>query len=79
MKEKFLVLIFTFTALAAFTVSASAQRNVTPAIDRDPLLEADAKHNWTSPVRPSHRSRKHTNRFCCGLRKLTLLIPSSHR
>jgi len=45
MKEKFLALIFTFTALAAFTVSASAQRNVTPAIDRDPLLEADAKHN----------------------------------
>jgi outer membrane protein assembly factor BamD (BamD/ComL family) len=23
----------------------SAQRNVTPAVDRDPLLEADAKHN----------------------------------
>jgi len=25
--------------------SAIAQRNVTPAIDRDPLMEADAKHN----------------------------------
>jgi outer membrane protein assembly factor BamD (BamD/ComL family) len=24
---------------------ASAQRNVTPAIDRDPILEQDAKHN----------------------------------
>ncbi|HEY2866732.1 MAG TPA: outer membrane protein assembly factor BamD [Pyrinomonadaceae bacterium] len=24
---------------------ATAQRNVTPAIDRDPVLEADAKHN----------------------------------
>ena len=25
--------------------SVAAQRNVTPAIDRDPVLEADAKHN----------------------------------
>jgi len=25
--------------------SVMAQRNVTPAIDRDPLMEADAKHN----------------------------------
>src|SRR6187399_56425 len=25
--------------------SASAQRNVTPAIERDPVLEADANHN----------------------------------
>ena len=25
--------------------SANAQRNVTPAIERDPVLEADAKHN----------------------------------
>jgi outer membrane protein assembly factor BamD (BamD/ComL family) len=30
---------------AAFGGSAIAQRNVTPAIERDPLLEKDAKHN----------------------------------
>ncbi|MFL6468831.1 MAG: hypothetical protein ACJ72Z_12805 [Pyrinomonadaceae bacterium] len=29
----------------AFCVPAFAQRNVTPAIDRDPVLEKDAKHN----------------------------------
>jgi outer membrane protein assembly factor BamD (BamD/ComL family) len=32
-------------AVFVLTVNASAQRNVTPAIDRDPILEADAKHN----------------------------------
>ncbi|MEQ1764701.1 MAG: outer membrane protein assembly factor BamD [Pyrinomonadaceae bacterium] len=31
--------------LLLFTVSTSAQRNIDPAIDRDPVLEADAKHN----------------------------------
>lgn len=32
--------------IAAFFVTASvAQRNIDPAIDRDPILEADAKHN----------------------------------
>ncbi|MEO5858239.1 MAG: outer membrane protein assembly factor BamD [Pyrinomonadaceae bacterium] len=36
-----LVLLFTATL---FT-QASAQRNIDPAIDRDPVLEADAKHN----------------------------------
>lgn len=41
--KKFLL---TFTAvLTIFGSTASAQRNVTPAIDRDPVLEADAKHN----------------------------------
>ncbi len=40
-KRVFIFLI----AIAALGVSASAQRNVTPAIDRDPLLEADALHN----------------------------------
>ncbi|MEP6947357.1 MAG: hypothetical protein ABJA02_15670, partial [Acidobacteriota bacterium] len=29
----------------ATVASVSAQRNVTKAIDRDPLMEADAKHN----------------------------------
>ncbi|MBP6004342.1 MAG: outer membrane protein assembly factor BamD [Pyrinomonadaceae bacterium] len=38
--------IFTIALLSlVIAASASAQRNVTPAIDRDPLMEADAKHN----------------------------------
>ena len=39
------VLSFTFLALVLSVTAVSAQRNVTPAIDRDPLLEADALHN----------------------------------
>ena len=35
--------LMTFAILLAG--NAVAQRNVTPAIERDPLLEADAKHN----------------------------------
>ncbi len=38
------VSVFLFVAMVLVS-TASAQRNVTPAIDRDPLLEADAKHN----------------------------------
>lgn len=34
-----------FAALTIFASVSLAQRNVTPAIDRDPILEADAKHN----------------------------------
>jgi outer membrane protein assembly factor BamD (BamD/ComL family) len=34
-----------FTFLALFAVPAIGQRNIDPAIDRDPVLEADAKHN----------------------------------
>lgn len=41
MRTIFITLLTTiFLSSAAF-----AQRNVTPAIDRDPLMEADAKHN----------------------------------
>src|SRR5690348_10254325 len=36
---------FTLALLLLFGSFAAAQRNVTPAIDRDPVLEADAKHN----------------------------------
>src|SRR3954468_17251776 len=38
---------FVLTALAflVLAVPVLAQRNITPAIDRDPLLEQDAKHN----------------------------------
>jgi outer membrane protein assembly factor BamD (BamD/ComL family) len=42
MKAKFF-LIISILLLPVFAVSA--QRNVTPAVDRDPLMEADAKHN----------------------------------
>jgi outer membrane protein assembly factor BamD (BamD/ComL family) len=45
MKHKFLALLFTVAALLSIASSAQAQRNVSMAIDRDPLLEADAKHN----------------------------------
>lgn len=34
-----------FLAATLFSIPSVAQRNVTPAIERDPLLEADAKHN----------------------------------
>jgi outer membrane protein assembly factor BamD (BamD/ComL family) len=45
MKYKLLAFVFTAATLLTITSSAMAQRNVSPAIDRDPLLEADAKHN----------------------------------
>ena len=32
-------------AVLLFTFSGLAQRNVTPVIDRDPVMEQDAKHN----------------------------------
>ena len=41
--KKYLPVLFALTVL--FCGSAFAQRNVTPAIDRDPVLEKDAKHN----------------------------------
>jgi outer membrane protein assembly factor BamD (BamD/ComL family) len=44
MKKKIFVLVFAI-AVSAFASVGYSQRNVTPAIDRDPLLEADAKHN----------------------------------
>ena len=31
--------------LAVFSSSAMAQKNIAPALDRDPILEQDAKHN----------------------------------
>jgi outer membrane protein assembly factor BamD (BamD/ComL family) len=34
-----------FLALVVFGSSLYAQRNIDPAIDRDPVLEQDAKHN----------------------------------
>ena len=43
MKKKFLALAFIL--IGTLTGAALAQKNVTPAIERDPLMEADAKHN----------------------------------
>ena|SRR5688572_11321054 len=45
MKVK-LALAFLFVAIIAVaSLNASAQRSIDPAIDRDPVLEQDAKHN----------------------------------
>ena len=43
MKKKFLA--FAFMLVGTLSGAVFAQRNVTPAIDRDPILEQDAKHN----------------------------------
>ena len=43
MKKKFLA--FALIIVGTLAVGIQAQRNVAKAIDRDPLLEADAKHN----------------------------------
>ncbi len=45
MKKKFTAIIFTFFALFIFSSSVLAQRNIEPKIDRDPIMEADAKRN----------------------------------
>ena len=39
------LLLSVFALLLLLNGTASAQRNVDPVIDRDPVLEADAKHN----------------------------------
>lgn len=43
--KRILTFAFIFAALAVFSGSASAQRNIEPKIDRDPVMEKDAKHN----------------------------------
>ncbi|MCU1289830.1 MAG: outer membrane protein assembly factor BamD [Acidobacteria bacterium] len=45
MKRKFHAILFIIFGLLIFSNSASAQRNLEPKVDRDPILEADAKHN----------------------------------
>ena len=45
MKERFLAIIFVTASCAILCGSVIAQRNVTPAIERDPVMEQDAKHN----------------------------------
>ena len=44
MKKAFLFLSL-FACLFAFSTSVSAQKQIEPAIQRDPILEADASHN----------------------------------
>ncbi|MFM9903260.1 MAG: outer membrane protein assembly factor BamD [Pyrinomonadaceae bacterium] len=59
MKKFFALALF---VLAVLVTGASAQRNVTPAIDRDPLMEIDAKHNldvaqqYFSPLKKAYKS-----------------------
>lgn len=45
MKRTILAIFFTFAGLIVLNGSAVAQRNIEPAIDRDPVRELDAKHN----------------------------------
>lgn len=45
MKRKLFAFVFAIVGSFAVISTAHAQRNVTPAIDRDPVLEQDAKHN----------------------------------
>ncbi|MGB7209256.1 MAG: hypothetical protein WBD27_11395 [Pyrinomonadaceae bacterium] len=45
MKKVILSFSFVFALLMILGVPVFAQRNVTPAIDKDPILELDAKHN----------------------------------
>ena len=45
MKRKFAAIIFTVLGLFIFSNSVFAQRNIEPQVERDPVLEADAKHN----------------------------------
>ena len=45
MKLKLLSLLLFIGIVGTAGLNASAQRNIDPAIDRDPVLEQDAKHN----------------------------------
>lgn len=45
MKRTIISFVFLLFGLMVLNSAASAQKNIAPAIDRDPLLEADAKHN----------------------------------
>jgi len=39
------IFILTIAAVGLFTMTAAAQRNIAPAVELDPILEADANHN----------------------------------
>ena len=39
------ILVLTLAAVGLFAMTAAAQRNIAPAVELDPILEADANHN----------------------------------
>jgi outer membrane protein assembly factor BamD (BamD/ComL family) len=43
--KRIVPIVFAFVALFIVSGSTLAQRNIAPKIERDPVLEADAKHN----------------------------------
>ena len=45
MKRAIISFVFVLFVSIGMTSTVAAQRNVAPAIDRDPILETDAKHN----------------------------------
>lgn len=45
MKRKFLAFIFTISGLFIFSGSISAQKQIEPKLQRDPIMEADSMHN----------------------------------
>lgn len=45
MRRVLISFLLALSCVVLCSSSVAAQRNVTPAIDRDPVLEADAKHN----------------------------------
>ena len=45
MKKAFISFVIVLAGVIASTLPAPAQKNVIPAINRDPLLEQDARHN----------------------------------
>src|SRR5687768_542779 len=45
MKRVIILSLFAFITAISLNASAIAQRNIDPAIDRDPIFERDAKHN----------------------------------
>jgi outer membrane protein assembly factor BamD (BamD/ComL family) len=45
MSPKTALLIFALALCGSLSISAQAQRNPVPALDRDPVMEQDAKHN----------------------------------
>jgi len=62
MQKSLLSFLFTFAVFCFCGGSALAQRSVAPAIDRDPVMETDAKHNldvaWQSfsPLKKAYKA-----------------------
>ncbi|MFN0140562.1 MAG: outer membrane protein assembly factor BamD [Pyrinomonadaceae bacterium] len=62
MKQLCLGVLLVVIGTVAMNANVAAQRNVTPAVERDPVLEADAKHNldvakqYFSPLKKAYKS-----------------------